>query len=122
MIAILSAALLLAMGQTSAGDTLIERPTWIRTPTARQIEFAYPAAAKHAGAPVGVGTIACEIAKDGKLENCQVYKESPADLGFGEAALKLAKYFQMAPLSPTGKPVAGGTITVPIVFLSLIHI
>jgi protein TonB len=115
--AIFSAALVVVMAQSSAApDETIAKPIWIKRPTASQVGYAYPSAARHAGSPDGRGTIACDVNADGGLEGCFVYKEDPAGLGFGEAALKLARYFKMQPLNSAGRSVAGGTVTLPIVF------
>ena len=116
MFVIFGAALVVAMAQSPATGQTITKPVWIKTPTAHQVEYAYPSAATHAGSPIGDGTIACDVDADGKLESCFIYKEDPAGLGFGEAALKLAKYFRMEPLDAAGQSVAGGTITIPIDF------
>ncbi|NDC60114.1 MAG: energy transducer TonB, partial [Alphaproteobacteria bacterium] len=48
--------------------------------------------------------------------NCRVGSEDPNGWGFGEAAVKISKSFQMAPQTVDGRPVDGGTITVPITF------
>jgi protein TonB len=56
------------------------------------------------------------VRADGKLESCNVTSEDPSGLGFGAAALKMASLFQMKPETRDGEPVAGASVTVPIVF------
>jgi hypothetical protein len=94
----------------------ITKPSWMQTPTADQLAFLYPKAASRGGRPVGMGTMACDVDVKGQLENCSVYQEDPPGLGFGEAAVKAARYFRMARKDSAGRSVAGGRVIVPIVF------
>ncbi len=106
------------MGAAQAAPAVpeITKPSWAQTPTAEQLAFFYPSAGIHAGRPTGRGTMACDVDAKGRLENCSIYQEDPPGLGFGEAALKVAKYFQMAPKDSAGRSVAGGRVIIPIVF------
>jgi TonB family protein len=90
-------------------------PDWRRKPTAENLARVYPAHAVSANIE-GEGIIRCEVTAEGTLANCFVVAEGPAEEGFGEAALKLAKYFVMRPQTKDGVPVAGGVITIPIRF------
>ena len=58
----------------------------------------------------------CDVRADGKVENCIIVEESPAGLGFGEAALKLTDKFEMRPESIDGKAVGGAKVNIPIRF------
>ena len=53
----------------------------------------------------------------GTLEGCSVTSEDPADMGFGDAALKMSKLFKMRPMSRDGQPVDGGTVRIPLRFV-----
>jgi protein TonB len=60
----------------------------------------------------GRGVVDCAIAADGKPEDCRVVQEEPAGLGFGESALKLARYFRFRPRCPG----ESARVTIPITF------
>lgn len=91
------------------------QPDWATKPTAEDMARFYPAAA--AAAKVGGrATIDCRVTVEGRLTQCKVLSESPGELGFGAAALQLAEVFQMRPKTRDGKPVAGGQVTIPLLF------
>ncbi|MGR4866623.1 TonB family protein [Caulobacter sp. LARHSG274] len=116
MLVLLSAALALGAAQSASVDPPITKPSWARTPTADQVSYFYPQAAIRAHVQVGMGTIACDVDAKARMENCSISREDPPELGFGEAALKVAKYFKMEPKDSAGRPVAGGKVIIPIVF------
>jgi protein TonB len=51
------------------------------------------------------------------LQDCSVVSETPADYGFGDSALKMAKLFKMRPQTQDGTPVGGAKITIPLKFV-----
>lgn len=68
------------------------------------------------GRKMGRVILACTVDGQGKLIDCHTEDEIPIGEGFGEAALKMAHLFQMAPMTLNGEPVSGGTVQIPIVF------
>jgi protein TonB len=56
------------------------------------------------------------VTAKGTVAGCSVVSESPADYGFGDAAIKLSRGFRMKPKRADGSPVEGGIVTIPIVF------
>jgi protein TonB len=64
----------------------------------------------------GSAKIYCVVTASGTLSECTVASESPADFGFGDAALKMSKLFKMKPQTQDGQPVGGAHINIPIRF------
>ncbi|HEY8004272.1 MAG TPA: TonB family protein [Phenylobacterium sp.] len=113
-VGVLSAGL--AWAAQPVKPVLVTQPDWASKPVGADIADVYPPEAYKAGIG-GAATIACAVAKDGRLANCKVVHEAPAKAGFGDAALKLSERFQMKPMSRDGHPVAGGKVRIPIRFL-----
>ena len=65
----------------------------------------------------GSATINCVVNARGTLDNCSIASETPADMGFGDAAMKLSKLFKMRPQTKDGQPVDGGTVRIPLRFV-----
>jgi TonB family protein len=91
----------------SAGMAMAQS-AFVKKPAAEDFDRLYPTTAKGSGVG-GTVNLTCKVAAGGLLEDCTTGSELPAGMGFGEAALKLAPLFQMAP-TVTGK------ITIPIRF------
>lgn len=98
----------------TAGADQIARPEWGRLPEAAQVASLYPAKAKAAGVKKGEATLACTVTAGGGVTGCAVARETPPDLGFGEAALALAPSFAMSAWTSDGRPVDGAKVRIPI--------
>jgi TonB family protein len=71
---------------------------------------AYPAAAKAKGLE-GEATLACDGTAN-RLSNCRVVSEAPAGEGFGDAALTIARRYQVEPSTGPSKPLPPQTFTI----------
>ena len=102
---------------TSPTDSanVIQSPHWIRRPSGNDMAGLYPRAAM-AKELSGRAAIVCRILANGRLTDCNVVEETPAGLGFGAAAIRLAPYFQMTTTTADGKSVEGGTVRLPLVW------
>lgn len=91
-------------------------PDWRRRPSIEEMFVVWPKEAMQRGRG-GRGTISCKISVQGMLFDCRVVSEEPAGAGFGAAAIALTPQFLMKPPMMDGKPVAGGTVEIPIRFI-----
>lgn len=120
----LGALLVGTLGLAAAGavwaanvpEPTIRLPVWTQRPGGEDMARYYPKAAHAAGVTSARVTVDCSITAEGRLDKCLVRQEDPAQYGFGEATIKLARHFQMAAEDRDGKPTAGGVIRLPIVF------
>jgi TonB family protein len=90
-------------------------PDWVAPPSPEAVYAVYPPVALFLRLP-GKATVTCFVDLDGQPNRCRVKDASPAALGFGEAALSLAKTFRMRPQRVGGVPTEQGRVTVPINF------
>jgi protein TonB len=98
---------------SSCRDGMITNPHWLNTPHPEQLTRYYPLR-EQVAAVDGHSLIDCVVQADGRLRDCVVISESPANAGFGQAALKLARWFRIAPQSCGGRPIGGKHVRIPI--------
>lgn len=91
------------------------RPQWQTLPDGDALRAFYPPRALELNS-AGSATITCTATANGSLADCRVASETPEDIGFGEAALRLSAQFRMQPTTTTGAPVAGMVLRIPIRF------
>lgn len=95
-------------------ERVVAHPRWIRGLDPDKMAEIFPAAAVDKGLTEGLGVAECKVAPGGDLTECQVAREEPAGLGFGEAAVAVASIMQMSPWTDDGRPVDGAVIRLPI--------
>ena len=93
----------------------ITDPDWAPFKSAPDILHYYPEQALKGGRE-GAAIVQCTVSAVGALSDCRVMSESPAELGFGAAAVKMALLFRMKPRTKSGQLVASGTVNIPIRF------
>src|SRR4029079_9617724 len=69
---------------------------WKATPTAAEVEAAYPKAAQAAHI-TGKVMLFCRLRADGGVRDCTATSEEPKGAGFAEAALSLTERFKVNP-------------------------
>jgi protein TonB len=82
--------------------------TWLEQPDGRDFARYYPERASSRGQE-GRTTVECIVNADGRL-NCTIVNEDPPGWGFGEATLRIAREFRVAPQTVNGEPTSGGRI------------
>ena len=94
----------------------IGTPIWLvgLDPTKAVKLFPPEAAAK--GLRTGLGVADCVVGADGSLTGCHPLPGDPPDLGFSEAAVKVAEAMRMSPWTSASGPVDGADVRLPIRF------
>ena len=62
----------------------------------------------------GETTLDCVVAAAGRLRACDIVREAPRGLGFGRAALEVARHLQIRTKTRAGDSAVGRHLQVPI--------
>lgn len=92
----------------------IPRPIWTRRFNPEALQSIYPAKAKAAGLKTGRAVVRCLVGEAGGLGDCTVEEETPPGLGFGDAAVTMAKAMALVRWTQDGFPAEGVAVTMPI--------
>jgi protein TonB len=110
-------AIRLGAAPSALSPKLLLKPDWLRGISSEDVLSAYPPQAQAANVLSGLGTVECRVGGDGALLDCAVISEVPADLGFGDAARKVASILKVNLWSRAGEPTAGATLRLPLRFI-----
>lgn len=99
----------------AAASRQIAKPEWKSVVTPEAVTSVFPEQALKAGLKSGRGTLDCVAKDSGALDQCKVFSEEPAGMGFGAAALAISTAMQLNPWNEQTGPVGGALVRLPIV-------
>lgn len=105
-----------AFSAGSLDSPVIGKPKWVQTPQINDLEAVLPQAARKAGVYQARASLECKVVAGGAVDGCAVVSQDPPDLGYGDAALMLAKFFRLAVWTEEGLPSVGGQVRIPLRF------
>ena len=116
----IAAAMVLAALGLSTQNALAQKaapvvPMWLKPPSGADVFDLYPDRAQRME-KTGEATVNCAIQANGTLGECLVLTETPDGFGFGDAATKIARRYQVSTLDKRGIDIVGRRVTIPIVF------
>lgn len=94
---------------TPSPEAAIRRPEWLVSPHGSWTR-SFTAAVAARTNQSGEATIACLATQTGALTDCWVKHETPADAGFGEAALIVMQHARLKPAGAGGEAIAGRAV------------
>ena len=97
------------------GPTIVSAPVVLARPSSDDAGRAYPKRAQREQVN-GRAFLKCRVSEAGRLADCKVTWEGPADYGFGAAALSLAARFAMRPQLVDGVARDDGVVNIPFNF------
>lgn len=106
----------LAISAAMAGAAVAQstNPDWLTPPSGEAMAKYYPDEAIDRSVS-GRVVLVCLTRLDTRVEGCEVVEEAPIGMGFGDAALRMAKAeFRLKPATENGKPVAGSSVRLPL--------
>lgn len=101
-------------GDGGGGKTRYARASWIYRPSDAELRRFWPADAVRDRIS-GRALLACQVPRSGRPERCWLVSDTPADMGFGTAAVQMAPLFRIRPVLRNGK-VLPIPVIVPVVF------
>jgi protein TonB len=104
-------------GAGASGGGSVRDADWIVKPEDKMPKF-NPWRARAKGVSGDV-LLHCQVAPDSTARNCRIVHESPGGYGFGEAALKVSRYFRLSPPMVNGAPRYEIWVPIPIAWFNV---
>jgi len=102
-------------GEQTPGPTVsLSEVPFSQRPSASDFARHYPRRALSAGVE-GRVTLSCIVRNNYRL-NCSVASEDPPGVGFGQAAVRIARQFRAGRQFPDGRSTVGAQVSMPMVF------